>query len=195
LKRDALHPHTTILLVGHGRAGKDSIGDYLKKRHGFARAAFARPLYDAIQPLYGLDALQLLTADKEAVVPSRGRSIRQLVQHLGDHVRAECGEEILIKRLIERCMARGEWMQCDLVITDGRTDREIEWARSQGAAVWWVRRPGAPAVLPHSTEAIAWLHSKHHQPGDATFVNDGTLEQLYEAVDAALATMGFEVRA
>lgn len=179
-----------VLLVGAGRTGKDTIGDYLKRHRGFARTAFAKPLYEALQTLYGVDPVEYLVDDKDAPLPRLNRSVRELLQHLGDHVRAEGGPEILINRLVQRCKQRGEWGQCDIVITDGRTDLEIEWARANGAAVWWVYRKLTTAVRPHHTESIAALHIKHALPGDFRLDNDGTTEQLYERIDAALEAMG-----
>lgn len=178
------HSARLVILVGHGRAGKDTVGEYLKRHHGFARAAFAKPLYDALMPLYGVSALDLLDADKEAIIPRLGRSIRELVQHLGDHVRQELGPDILIRRLVERAVARGEWMQTSLAITDGRMDLEVEWARQQGAAVWWIVRRDAPPVRPHLTESAA-VRVKQFQDGDAVIENDGTPAELFAKVDAA----------
>jgi hypothetical protein len=181
--------HLFILLVGAGRTGKDTIGEHLKRRRGFARTSFARPLYDAVQPLYGIDALELLAEDKDAIIPRLGRSLREIVQHLGDHARAELGPDILIRRLVERCVARGEWMQTDFVITDGRTDLELEWARQQGASVWWIRRQNAPPVRPHPTESIGAMHIKHGKPADVVINNDGGEDELLDQVDAQLLRM------
>lgn len=186
---DLPNQHFFVLLVGAGRTGKDTIGDHLKRRRGFARTSFARPLYDAIMPLYGITPLEILTEDKEAIIPRLGRSLREIVQHLGDHAKSELGPDILIRRLVERCVARGEWMQTDLVVTDGRTDLEIEWARRSGASVWWIRRDNAPPVRPHYTESIAALHIKHAQPGDILINNGGTEDDLFDQVDAALLTL------
>jgi hypothetical protein len=176
-----------VLLVGAGRTGKDTVGAYLKRRRGFARASFAKPLYDALQPLYGISALDVLDADKEAIIPRLGRSLRELVQHLGDHVRQELGPDILIRRLVERTVARGEWAQTDLVITDGRLDIEIEWARHQGAAIWWISRENAVPVRPHATESIGAVRVKQFYEGDIVLKNDGAPEQLFEQVDRAIA--------
>jgi len=187
--RDRSKPPTIVLLVGAGRTGKDTIGQYLKQRQGFARTSFARPLYDAIQPLYGVCPTEFLFSDKDAPIVRLGRSVRELLQHLGDQIRAEAGPDILIRRLVERCVARGEWMQTDLVITDGRTDIEIEWARQRGAIVWWIRRPAAPDVRPHHTESIAALHIKHFREGDFTIVNEGSEAQLFQSVDSVLEVM------
>lgn len=185
--RDRSQPPRFVILVGAGRVGKDTVGQYLKLRHGFAKASFARPLYDAIGPLYGVMPCEYLFGDKDAPITRLGRSVRELLQHLGDQIREEAGPDILIRRLVERSVARGEWMQTDLVITDARADIEIEWARQQGAIVWWVRRPGAPDVRPHHTESIAALHLKQFRDGDFTIVNEGTPEALYQQVDSAIA--------
>lgn len=174
-----------IVLVGPAYSGKAIIAQHLKRMHGFAVAPLAQPLYDALQPLHGIAPSEYLRHDQEATIPRLGRSVREIVQTLGDHLRAELGPDILIRRLVERAVERGQWRQTDMVIPDVRTDLEVEWARREGAIVWWVRRPNAPEARPHHTERIAAIHLKQVQPGDRTLVFDGTQEQLLEAVDAA----------
>lgn len=176
-----------ILLVGAGRTGKDTIGDYLKTRHGFSKAAFAKPLYEALGVLYGVSPVEWL-ADKDAIIPRLGRSPRELLQHLGDHARRECGPDILIRRLVERTVARGEWKQANLVITDGRMDYEVEWARPQGASIWWLRRDNAPPVRPHQTESIGALHVKQYREGDFVLYNHGA-DALIGQVEDVLSTI------
>jgi hypothetical protein len=178
-----------ILLVGPGRCGKDTIGTYLKQHHGFARHAFAKPLYDAAMVLYGIEPMTLLAENKEAPITRLDRSLREIVQELGDHARATCGRDILIRRLRERATARGDWRQSDIVITDGRTEAEIDWARSEGASIWWVSRPSAPAVRDHATERTEALRIKLFLPYDFSITNTGTVEDLYLQVDRALFAM------
>lgn len=178
-----------ILLVGAARTGKDTIGAYLKQHHGYARASFAKPLYNAIGPLYGIDTFELM-GDKEATIERRQRSVRDLVQDLGDHVRTVCGPRILIDRLVERTRAAGDWQTGHpLVITDGRTEAEVDWVRAQGGRIWWVRSDNAQLVRPHGTERVEGLRLKVHQPDDATITNNGTIEALYVQVDRALFVM------
>lgn len=178
------------MLVGVGRCGKDTIGNYLKRRHSFAKMAFTDPLFDGLRVLYGVAPAEVLDDDKEKTITRLGKSVRELVQDLGDHVRAELGQDILIRRLVDRAIERGDWKNSPLVITDGRRPLEITWAREARATVVWVTRSDAPAVRPHHTEAIAMLRKTHYREGDCELVNDGTPEQLYEQVDAILETLG-----
>jgi hypothetical protein len=178
-----------VLLVGPGRCGKNIIGTYLKQHHGFARHGFAKPLYDAAMVLYGVEPMTLVAEDKEAILPRLERSLRELVQDLGDHARATCGQDILIRRLRERATARGDWRQSDIVITDGRTEAEIDWARSEGASIWWVNRPNAPLVRDHGTERVEALRIKLYQPHDFSITHTGTIEDLYLQADRAIFAM------
>lgn len=173
-----------------GRCGKGTIGNYLKRRHSFAKMAFADPLYDGIRAVYGVTVAECLDEDKERLLTRLGKSVRELVQDLGDHARGELGQDILIRRLADRAMERGDWKNAPLVITDGRRPLEVEWARVARATVVWVTRTNAPPVRPHHTEAITMLREKHYREGDCELVNDGTAEQVYEQVDAILETLG-----
>jgi hypothetical protein len=139
-------PSAIIALAGATRADRDAIGRVLKQQHGFALYHFARPLYDAIGPLYGLTAMDWLFDDMIDVVHERiGKTPRQLIQALEVHVREQAGSDILIQRLVEMATARGEWQrEQDLVITDLETAAELHWLRIVGGQVWWVRREGAP---------------------------------------------------
>jgi dephospho-CoA kinase len=173
-----------VVLVGRAGVGKDAIGQYLKRQHGFARLAFADPLREVAMSVYGVAPAELLER-KEEIIPRLGRSPREILQACGDHARELLGRDIFIRRLVERAVERGVW-NGDLVITDARTEAELDFAREQGAAVWWVERPAAAEVRPHPTEAIAKLRIAHQSPRDRHLVNAGTLEELYEQVDAAL---------
>jgi hypothetical protein len=76
-----------------------------------------------------------------------------------------------------------------MVITDGRTEVEVDWVRSVGGRVWWVRADNAQLVRPHATERVEGLRIKLQQPDDFTITNNGTIEALYLQVDCALFTM------
>jgi hypothetical protein len=131
------------------------------------------------------------------IIPRLGRSVRELLQRLGDHVRGELGADILLRRLVEGLEARCKW-------NDGGRSRR-SWSpiaasssrsigrAEHGASVWWISRPNAPLARPHATEGVAAVRLRCYQPGDITISNDGTEEQLAEQVDAALAAIGVDL--
>lgn len=184
-----------IALVGAARAGKDTIGLHLKRKHDFAKAAFALPLYESLETLYGVSPLEYLDEDKERVIERLGLSVRELLQRLGDHVREVAGDDILIRRLVERVHARGEWGQQHLVITDLRLAKEIDWVRRMGGRIWWVKRTRAAAVRTHATEAIERLMLLHYAKEDAVILNDRDLESLHGYVDQTLSLCLSELEA
>jgi hypothetical protein len=180
-----------LFLIGPGRCGKNTVGEYLHQRHGFAQSAIAKPLYDAVQAAYGLTVDELNAPDKERVIARVGKSLRELLQTWGDQLRQMHGPDVLLDRMKHSLEECGKWESADIVVTDGRLGREIEWARKHFASVWWITRPGpSAAIRDHSTERIESLRSTHYRPGDITLSNDGTLEQLYEQADEALAACG-----
>jgi hypothetical protein len=180
-----------IALVGNANSNKAAIADYLKKRHGFARLGLADPLRQALHVLYGFSYLDALTLDRDAPhARLGGRSYRELMQALGDHVRATMGPMFLMQRLVECAVARGDWKNAALVVTDVRLPHELAWARAQGATIVWVYRPGAHLAAPHVTENVPAMRMELGQPDDASLTDEGTLEQLFEQVDAVLERLG-----
>jgi hypothetical protein len=181
-------PSAIIALAGATRADRDAIGRVLKQQHGFALYRFARPLYDALGPLYGLTAMDWLFDDMIDVVHQRiGKSPRQLIAALELHVREQGGSDILIQRLIESATARGEWQrEQDLVITDLETAAEIHWLRIVGGSIWWVRREGAP----NTTAENLMLTSYKAQDEVVIYASDApedTLELVKRTLDGSRA--------
>jgi hypothetical protein len=176
-----------IALVGLPSSGRDLIARHLKREHGFAMAALEQPVMDAMYSLYGVSPLELLEGKDRPLEILNGNTVRNLVQGLATHARTIAGEEILLRRLVDRATARGDWQQRDLVITDLRNAQEITWLRSQGGFVWWVRRdPFAPCCSPADLAAIQRLMVEHYRSADSVVLNDRTASDLPEAVDAAL---------
>lgn len=181
-------PSAIIALAGATRGDRDAIGRILKQQHGFAFYQFARPLYDAIGPLYGLTAMDWLFDDMIDVVhPRIGKSPRQLIAALDLHIHEQAGSDILIQRLVESATARGEWQrEQDLVITDLETVPEIQWLRIVGGRIWWVRREGAPNTAAEN------LMLKFYQSQDEVVVCAGespedTIELVKRTIEGSRA--------
>lgn len=178
-----------IVIGLHGAAGsgKDMLADYLVRRYGFTKIAFADPLYDmaaALLPHLGVrgDVLRLLREDrafKESPLPLIQHSPRHLLQTLGtEWGRVQMHPELWLRIAQQRiALTAGP-----VVLTDVRFANEAALVLRQGGAVWRLLRPSAGTSSAHTSETpLARDLIDHH------LHNDGTPEQLFEAADGALA--------
>lgn len=174
-------------LTGRAGAGKDSVADILEE-YGIVRVKLATPLYEMVSAMTGMPVEHLMDrCMKEQPIPGIGKSPRQLLQSIGtDWGRAFVGDDVWIKSLDAR--TRGlRYNGLSIVITDIRFDNEAQWVREQGGAVWEVVRPH------HDTGCVG--EAVHHasEAGidpllvDRVIANDGTLSDLNDAVEEALA--------
>lgn len=173
-----------IGLCGLAGSGKDTVAGILSKHHRFAVISFAGPIYGAVSGITGLSPRELKDRDiKEEPIPWLGKSPRELLQTLGtEWGREMVCDDIWIKIAMRRAAeyAREGW---NVAITDVRFENEAEAIRSAGGQVWQVRRTAAGLQGPtgqHSSEAGVPDHLV-----DQVIWNDGELEDLEEAVNAA----------
>jgi hypothetical protein len=172
-----------IGLAGDDGSGRNEIGKYLKQVHAFAMHALEKPLYDAIQPLYGVSALDAVFAKdmRAAAAADLGLTPRELVAELREHAQAIAGESILAIRLVQRAVQRSEWNQQDLVITDIRTAHDLRWLRLVHGRAWWIQRPNC------ADQGTRALMLSGYAPADRLIRNDSTLQALAARVEDALA--------
>lgn len=175
-------------LCGVAGSGKDEVGRILSSRHRCAIISFAGPLYAAISEFTGLSPAELKDRSrKEETIEWVGKSPRELLQSLGTEwgrgmVRSDIWVRIGMRRAAE-CIENG-W---GVAITDVRFENEAEAIREAGGEVWMVARDSAGlqgATGSHSSEAGI--------PGrlvDAVIENNGSLDDLAAAVDAAAASL------
>lgn len=181
-------PPLLIALAGAPQSGRDTIALHLKRRHGFAKTAFTLPLYQAVSWLYGIGALDYAFGNQDEIVESVGKSVRHLVAELSGHVRAHGGDDLLIRRLVERCTERGEFLMQDLVIADLQHEVELEWLRHVGGRVWWIQREGTKSPQRPTLQATQLLLRQYRRQ-DTVIRNDGSLAQFVDQADAALHAM------
>jgi hypothetical protein len=197
-----------IGLIGRGRTGKNTVGTYLMNRHDFRPLSMTRPLYEALEILLP-DPSCLDDDKKDSAIPGMSECGRELLQGLGDWARTHMGQDVLRKHA-EFTMqisgyAGGGPSDRDYVITDLRTADEVLWLWERGGYVWHVRSSGAASVTAHHTEEIEraiiqagerWrlMHPErahlHSVGADWILTNGGTIEQLHQQVDQALAAIG-----
>lgn len=174
-----------IGISGKARSGKDTIAKYLFERYAFTRIAFADPVKLAAQQAFGLSHAQTWDDDlKEVEIPYWGMTPRQMFQKLGtDATHPVFGNDIWMKRW---------FMTYDLikdtdhvVVPDARFDLEAGGIRNLGGIIIEVRRG----------EGLGGDEGKHASERglsiapDVIIHNDGTLEDLYAAVDKVLELM------
>lgn len=188
-----------IGIAGKAHCGKDTIGDYLIKNHNFQTYSFAMPIKKAICEMFGLQMSIFEDPEtKEKIIPFWGYSPRQMAQLLG----TEGGRDLFDANIWVR-RAHIEW--CALIksaitlkkisqsletairgmaITDVRFENEAAWIRNQGGKIWHIKRDVAAKVSDHVSE-----NGIEPVAGDLGIANDGTISELYENVDVALAKM------
>lgn len=178
-------PALVIGLVGPEKSGRRTAATFLKRRHGFAVNSLGAPLREALQYLYGVSPTEILF-DESSNIERLGASPRQLIDALYAHAKTNVGEDLLLRRLVERCVARGDWGR-DLVITDVSEPAQIRWIRQNaGGQIWWMRRdpPACPVSAIDDFERLMLDHFDHD---DVIVVNDLFVEDLEQLVAIAVS--------
>lgn len=170
-----------IGLAGPARSGKDTVAEILRA-DGWITIGFADPVKHMLRAGFGPEATA--EARKEEPIEWLGVSPRELMQTLGTEWGRQTIAHDLWVRVAERRIA--QMSACgaadvDVAITDVRFDNEAEWIRAIGGKVWHLRRPNAPGVRPHASEAGVGLETD-----DTILLNDGTLDDLIDTVADAL---------
>lgn len=167
-------------LIGHAGSGKDTVAAHLVSR-GFTRVAFAdavRNVLLSVNPLVTRDGLRL-----RDVVEAHGwdrakreiPEVRVLLQGLGAGVRDELGESTWLDHALRRLDA----LRGPVVVTDVRYPNEGRVLQRRGFFLVEVQRPGVGPANAHPSEVDIPV-----ELADATLLNNGSIPELYEAVDA-----------
>ena len=168
-------------LSGYSSSGKDEVARILVERHHFTRVAFADALralcYEADWSIDGYMSLRQLV-DGRGWDHAKGRpQVRRMLQDVGCAARSVIGEDVWVRATFESFRD----VLGDIVIPDVRFHNELVAIRASGGPVWRVERPGFGPVNDHISETAI-----DHAQFDQHVVNDGTLEDLATAVEAAL---------
>jgi hypothetical protein len=159
-----------IAICGFAGSGKDTIANYLIRRHNYEKLSFAGVLKDAVAVIFGWDrgALEGDTPtgrewrEKTDVWWSErlqmpGLTPRRVLQLVGtDLFRQRFHDDIWVAAVERRITNTAS----PIVITDCRFPNEIEMVRRVGGVVWNVDREAVrPTWFPQLVEA-----SKHGSP-------------------------------
>lgn len=173
-----------IGLCGAAGAGKGEVARILSMR-GYATAAFADPIYEAVSAITGLTVAELQDRGrKENALDWISYSPRRLLQSLGtEWGRNMIHPEIWVMSAMRRVLDGG-----DYCFTDVRFSNEAFAIHARGGVVWRVSRPGH-AVLDAQAAAHASEAGIPDALVDAVVENTGTLADLEAAVDDAISAL------
>lgn len=170
-----------IGLTGVARSGKDTAADFLVREYGFVKHSFAAPIREFVARVLGLDLGELEACKESPVHWLSGKTPRYLMQTIGtEWGRDTIDPELWVKSCFERAkrdMSAGR----SVVICDVRFDNEARALQGTGGEVWRMVRPGAGTTSVHASEA-----GVDPRLVTETFVNDGTVRELYRAISGAL---------
>ena len=175
-----------IGLTGYAGSGKDTVRNILEQQFDYDGLAFADPIRDMLRALLdsaGIPEKWLTERElKEKEIPELGLSYRQMAQQLGTEWGRALSENLWLDIAAAKIGMYRQFGCPGVVISDVRFPNEAAWVRAQGGRVWSIVRPGIAPVRAHASEdLIATL------PYDYVIYNQGTIEDLPKAVEAALA--------
>ena len=192
-----------IGITGAIGSGKDTIADYLISHHGFTRLSFAGKVKDVAHVVFGWDRemLEGLTREsrawREVVDPYWGISPRTALQRIGTEMfRAHIHPETWVKAVVRIIEANPG---TNYVITDCRFENEIAAITNRGGVIWSVERGVVPTwaeealhggVCPDGIHATDWNVYALRHFATTHIQNNGSLDDLYAAVGAALPRTG-----
>lgn len=177
--------------IGSKFVGKDAVADRLVKDFYYYKDFFANPIYGMMECCYGVKRSNLISLTVEEkdhkIVEPWGKTIRQLMQGLGDKFRGE-DPDFYIKsldlRLKDIGLGKPQFMQqgigksstLPIIISDVRMENEAEYIRGLGGTIIHIHREfeveGYPAQT-HNTEAGIEI-----KPDDVHFYNNGSIDDL-----------------
>ena len=176
-----------IGLTGLARSGKTTVAQHLAAEHGFECYAFADPLREGIMAIFNLSPEDLESDAKEQPIAWLGRSPRQLMQLLG----TEWGRHMISANLwIDlaeqnlNCLSAVFDSAPGFIISDVRFENEADFIRKRGGTVIHLRRPDAPQVSAHISEAGVSIHDD-----DLILHNEGGLDELLGQLDELLIAL------
>ena len=142
-----------IGLTGYARSGKDTVGGFLVRNHGFTRVSFADKLKDLAYRANPNVLWHGTAWPLSKVVDGDGweqakthPEVRRFLQQLGVAVRDVLGEDTWVDAAI------GDLTADRVVVTDVRFRNEHDRIVDLGGTVYRVVRPGVEAVNGHVSE-------------------------------------------
>jgi len=178
-----------IGIAGKKQHGKDTAGNYLCRKHGYVRIAFADAIKEMMRHSFGFTEEQLNGSQKEEIDPFWKVSPRQVLQFVGTemfrntmpqlipHVESNFWVIVAKKKMMD------EWAKnpdAKFVITDVRFENELDFIHEMGGISLTVFRTQLASTEDTHSSETADLKTQY------TIVNDGSLDALYAQVEAVL---------
>ena len=179
-----------IGITGSKSNGKDTIANYLVLRYKFLSTSVAKPLKDAVKPLFCFSEEQLNDPVlKETIDPRWGVSPRTVLQKLGTDIIREhisiilpgIGTNFWVKRLE---MELDKLAQEKVVVSDIRFPNEIDMIKRRGGIVIAVERNN----VGNGTDKHKSETSIDFSQANIVIQNNSSLKDLYEKVDVFMKT-------
>jgi len=179
-----------IGICGKAGAGKDTVGDYLKRHYGFNGIALADPIKRLVKDVFVLDDHTVYNreAREQPLEQWDEWSVRKLLQFVGTELfREKIDDAIWVKSLWYRIKDSDE----NYVVTDVRFPNELRFFVDNCGDEFLsikVTRPGydgTVGLVGHASEAF-------DLETEVVISNEGSVEKLYAKVDDILQNRGIE---
>ena len=195
-----------IGISGFQSSGKDTIADYLIKKHGFVKLSFASALKDIVAIIFGwsrerLEGLKVEDRQwREEIDPKWAKLLnipcltpRYVLQYLGTEVFRNHFHKDIWTKIVENQLSFYE----NVVVSDCRFANEIEMIKQNGGKIIQVHRDdhvldiGAKHLSELPTEVsgakhpseLEWIQCHY----DRVIKNNGTIEDLHTKVNLILS--------
>lgn len=147
-----------IAFTGPGNAGKSTAAQGLGRQWHTATLSLTQPLYELAAATTG-------TIPQALVVAKAGGSpaARRALEHAGDQLRSQYGQDVLITRLVEQIRELEDSQDTPelVAIHDLRTEHEAQWVRTMGGLVVHVARSdGQTSPSRHHTNRPIVMHEQ-----------------------------------
>lgn len=177
-----------IGITGRKFNGKDTVGEYLVKEHGYMRLAFADPLKEASRCIFNFSNEQLYGSLKETTDDFWKTSPRIVLQYLGTelfrdqlapimpHVGKNIWVEVTRRKMLDIWKENPDQK---FVITDVRFQNELDFIKEYGGTTAKVLR----SCVNKLNDSHASECESDKLTVDQCISNDGTLADLYNNVN------------
>ena len=170
-------------ITGHAGAGKDTVGDWFAKEHGFIKESFADPIKAMVNTLLRAHSSQWDDRKWKETPILCGKSPRFLAQTLG----TEWGREIVGHDIWINACLEGIDLEMNTVITDVRFDNEAQAIKERGGIIFEIGRPSYWDTLHkgHSSEGGVSMHLI-----DWVISNDKGVNELHRKLEIITQFIG-----
>lgn len=175
-----------IGITGKKGSGKNTSAEHISCTYGYKEMSLAHPIKEALNVIFGWRADVWLPHNKEVIDPRYGISPRQAAQNIG----TEWGQFGLCQSfpLFEKTTYRSLWVNRLLaeaklyprvVISDVRFLHEVEAIAEQGGVILRILGGDYSDLHPSEAEMDSIVF-------DYVVSNDGTIQKLYDHLDAVM---------